>query len=45
MPRPTDFDLPTDGYLLPSQGLAVPECSRLPVSNRDSLHTWQSNTM
>jgi hypothetical protein len=38
MPLPTDFDLPTEGYLLPSHGLALPECSWLPGHNKDSLH-------
>jgi hypothetical protein len=37
MPLPTDFDLPTEGYLLPSHGLALPECSWLP-GHKDSLH-------
>lgn len=43
MPLPVDLDLPTDGYRLPSaacwtQGLAVPECSRLLLEHcRDSL--------
>lgn len=44
MPLPTDFGLPTDGYLLPSQGLADPECSWLPVYSRDSLHSRKAAT-
>lgn len=37
-PLPFDFDLPTEGYLLPpALGLAVPECSWLLGHSRDSL--------
>lgn len=42
MPLPTDFDLPTEGYLLPSHGLADPECSWLPGHRSDSLHAWHN---